>query len=190
MKATLFYLMNNQYVSFRLTWDFPIWEVLATAVVSGIVTWVTVWLSVRQARTETFRVLSEERTRELRALLGTVHLVAEAAYLGQLDVVSGLKPTMSTTLALIRTSEVPFAGAAADWISGKTEYLLFLGLQTLSGLEWELLEGIEVEDTARATAGNMVERLAVWLKDPEGQGPALESEVDTLNDFLSKMAVG
>ena len=62
-------------------WDFPLWEVLATVVVSGLVTWVTIHFSVRESRKATELALKlaeqERQDREQKEADARIQLESE-----------------------------------------------------------------------------------------------------------------
>lgn len=60
-------LVATKAVCVTPTDGFPFWELLSTAAITGLVTWVTIWASIRGARRETERTIAASVEAERRA---------------------------------------------------------------------------------------------------------------------------
>lgn len=172
----------------RVSFDVPIFEIIAMAIVSGLVTCATIYVSITQAakqtdraieqsrydtdralaqaKEETDRALNDALVRDLRAAITA--LASEA----QEDFKTGSYSALRSTSAiaaktLIRTSGLPHSATAADWI---TEYAQF-ACNLKSGRTKESERTPARLLTMTGPAENMIRALSEWIQDPATVGP-------------------
>lgn len=163
---------------FHFTWGFPIWDVLASVLVSGVVTALTIRWSIRSARKETDRALAQDRAAgrgaAIAALLTSFRLILEQ---GREEVLYDptAYPGWAIASSALRLSRAPHVEAVLEWTDQMAWFFEFHGQHSL-----QFLDGQELSLAEANPSLYVGERLARWDADPDQMGAEMENELTEL----------
>lgn len=169
------------HAAFELTWTFPIWEILVSVVVTGVVTAVTIVWSVRSARRETERVLTQDRAAArgpaLGALLACFQRIIEQ---GRDEVLFDpmAYPAWFMASSALRSTRAPRVETVLEWLDQMAWFFEFHGTNDLGFLNGGSLSAAEANPSAY-----VAERLGMWDNDPEGHGEVMDDELRELRSL-------
>jgi hypothetical protein len=163
---------------FNVTFGFPVWEILATLILTSVVTAVTIRVSLRSSRSETERVLQADRLAgrgaAIAALVGAFRMIVDQ---GREDAFydPAIYPGWSIGTSALRLTRSPYAEEVIEWIDQMAWFFEFHGKNELGFLNTDDLLTAEANPVLY-----VAERLARWDADPESEGKAFLDELPEL----------
>lgn len=161
----------------KLNFDLPVIEIIAMAAVSGLVTWATIYFSLRQARIQTDRAIADARSRELRAAIKELAETSQEAYARE-DLTFVQDHRWIAAFSTIATSGVPYADGVTDWVYR----YLFASVAIKKNPKIEPPADINFLEIGPAVS--IVRDIGLWISDPETFGPQLTAAANTLDQWV------
>lgn len=161
----------------ELNFDLPVIEILAMALVSALVTWVTISLTLSHARRQSDRAIDDARRLALRSAVKDLADASQEAFEAQdLDFVKRLR--WQSGYFNLATSRVDYAAEAARWALSYCYISIALNrrpdIESPSGHFFP----------ASGPSMSVLRDIGLWLSNPSVYGPQFEELADGLEAWV------